>query len=169
MDGRHRWPESDEMGRTAAFRIGSRREARRIYDNCLRVFRADGYQYQEQSDARVTAQEWGREQRVKHHGKPCGPPILLLASHFKEGQEGGTPGDFEYDIANSPYGYLFLFNDNSADRWTKRPGLSRGSNYRQPTVRPLDGWRQRHASGNCLARGPRAAHLGPTEAAFLGT
>ena len=36
--------------------------------------------------------------------------------------QGGTPGDFKYDIANSPYGYLFIFNDNQEERETKHPG-----------------------------------------------
>ena len=59
-------------------------------------------------------------------------------------------GDFEYDIANSPYGYLFLFNDNSADRWTKRPG---GGNASVRIHNEMKGTRPR-AMGICI--GPKA-------------
>ena len=44
-------------------------------------------------------------------------------SEIVQGQPAKAPGNFEYDIRNSPDGYLFIFNDNEEDAGRSKPGL----------------------------------------------
>ena len=111
-------PLRDSPGEATTWRTANAKQAEAIKRRALQAFRAE---LDREAEATIASAEAGQADRRNNGGRPCGPLVKLWASHYKAGQAFG-PGNFEYDVRESPDGYMFIFNDNEEDSGTARPG-----------------------------------------------